>query len=126
MIKLLVDESYAFDYLSILELKSNMDPESIEKKNNYLSCLVYLRDQLGSFIDTILNSNEYQECYEANKETFLAVDSAKKDIVKASYVDRCNYRRHVAKQDLQKKLFNNEITETKIGYEVYHGSRSSI
>jgi len=53
---------------------------------------------------------------EANRETFEAVDKAKDDKVKASLIDKLNYKRYLCKQDLQKKFFNNNLREIKIGY----------
>jgi len=125
MIYLPVDESYAFDYLSILELKYKMDLENPQKKSNFNVCYDYLREQLGERFIPIIESDEYKECLMANMMTFRAVDQAKTDKVSASYVDKCNFRRHTAKQALQKKFFHADLTETKIGYEIY-GSRTGI
>jgi hypothetical protein len=120
MINLAVDESYAFDYLSILHLKSDLDKDNTVKKSNYFSCLLFIKGQLGDdFFNKVINSEEYKECYEANRITFDAVDKAKNDLVPASYVDRANYKRHSAKQKLQRRFFNSDLTEIKIGYEKY-------
>jgi len=122
MIKLLVDESYAFDYLSILNIKHDMDRENKQKKENYFKCLNFLKAQFSdkSFFQSILDSKEFQNCYRANLLTFKAVDKAKKNKISASYVDKCNYKRYLVKEILQKKFFNNNLTETKIGYEIYN------
>lgn len=125
MIYLLVDESYAFDYLSILELKYKMDLENPQKKSNFNACYDYLKEQLSDLFLSIIESDEYKECLKANMMTFKAVDQAKTDEVPASYVDRCNFRRHTAKQALQNKFFHTDLTETKIGYEIY-GSRTGF
>jgi hypothetical protein len=115
MIKLTVDEAYAFDYYSILSLKYNNgfiseDILQTTKKD--------LEDSLESdLVETILNSSEYLSLLEANQLTFDAVDKAKEDLVTASYVDKCNYKRMLTKKALQTKFFNNELSETKIGYE---------
>ena len=119
MIYLPVDESYAFDYLSILELKYKMDLENPQKKSNFMTCYDYLKKQLDDRFILIIESDEYKECLKANMMTFKAVDQAKTDKVPASYVDKCNFQRHTAKQILQKKFFSNELTETKIGNEIY-------
>ena len=99
MIQLLVDESYAFDYLSILEIKSRTDNSNLQKSLNYLKCFEFLKNQFENkrFFNDIIASEEYKECCEANLQTFKAVDLAKTDSVKASYVDISNYRRHIAK-----------------------------
>jgi hypothetical protein len=121
MIQLLVDESYAFDYLSILNIKYDMDVKNIQKKENFLKCLEFIKNQFSdkALFDLIFSSDEYKECYQANVLTFEAVDKAKTDKVPASHVDSCNYKRCIAKQELQKKFFNNDTTEIKIGYEIY-------
>lgn len=115
MIKISVDEAYAFDYYSILDLKYNSGyiPLSVLEvtKNDLI-------DSLGvEKVEAILKSEEYADLYAANRLTFEAVDKAKEDKVAASYVDKCNYKRTLSKRALQQKHFNNEISEVKIGYE---------
>ena len=121
MISLCVDESYAFDYLSILYIKHKADIKNSQKRENYKNCFAFLKAQFSdeSLFNNILNSDEYKNCQKANHITFEAVDRAKQDSVPASYVDQCNYKRHTAKQALQKKFFPNDLTEIKIGYEIY-------
>jgi hypothetical protein len=86
MIKITVDEAYAFDYLSIIEIKSknnNVINDALEIiKNDLIS-------QLGNeLVNKILSSEEYLTLYNANKLTFHVVDKAKKDEVNASYLDK--------------------------------------
>jgi hypothetical protein len=115
MIKLTVDEAYAFDYYSILSLKYSNGFISEETLGITKNDLI---ENLGEeIVETILTSNEYNNIYEANKLTFDAVDKAKEDLVKASYVDKCNYERMLAKKSLQNKFFNSNLSEIKIGYE---------
>ena len=115
MIKITVDEAYAFDYYSILHLKYDngyLPLETLQIAKNDLT------ENLGlELVETILNSPEYGETYSANKLTFDAVDKAKDDSVPASYVDKCNYKRMLAKKELQSKFFNTNLSEIKIGYE---------
>ena len=121
MINILVDESHAFDYLAIFEVKHKIDPTNKEKELNFKKCRNYLKNQIknNEFFESIMSSEEYKDCFETNYLTFQAVNDAKTDKVKASYVDKCNYRRFLIKQRIQKKFFNSKITETKIGYELY-------
>jgi len=120
MISILVDEAYAFDFLAILQIKSDLDFENKIKKFNFMKCYDHLKSQIGEkLFSAIFHSLEYKECYDANFETFKAVDLAKTDAVPASYVDNCNYKRHLAKQKIQKKFFNEDLSEVKIGYEQY-------
>ena len=51
--------------------------------------------------------------------TFNAVDKAKNNEVTAQHVDYCNFQRHTAKQNFQKKFFNNDLSELKMGYNKY-------
>lgn len=123
MITILVDESYAFDYLAILEIKLSKDANNRGKKSNFIKCKKHIKNQIGpKFFDQIYNSSEYKQCYKANLETYNAVHRAKKDTVLASYVDKCNYKRFLAKKDIQDKFFDGNTTEIKIGYEIYKGN----
>lgn len=115
MINLLVDEAYAFDFLSIFYIKRNNNTQT---KRSWLECKNYLAAQLPDKFNQILRSKEYKDLLLANKKTFQAVDRAKKDLVKASFVDQCNYERYLAKQALQNKFFTKALKETKIGYKI--------
>jgi len=115
MIKIRVDEAYAFDYYSILELKF---------KNNFITQEILditKKDLINgleeNLVEKILNSNEYKNLLESNQITFDAVDKAKEDLVTASYVDKCNYKRMLSKKSLQSRFFTNNLIEMKIGYE---------
>ena len=115
MIKIRVDEAYAFDYYSILELKF---------KNTFITQEILditKKDLINgleeNLVEKILNSNEYKNLLESNQITFDAVDKAKEDLVTASYVDKCNYKRMLSKKSLQSRFFTNNLIEMKIGYE---------
>lgn len=115
MIKITVDEAYAFDYYSILEIKK-------EYKSDVESQIKIIEGDLINSVGyekfiLIKDSKEYKNLYMSNKETFDAVDKAKNDDVKASYVDKCNYQRMICKKELQKKFFSGDLTEQKMGYE---------
>jgi hypothetical protein len=117
MISIEVDEAYAFDYLSILEVKKQKSSSAIEA---WSKCYVYLQTQFDSerwFL--IINSEEYKNMIKANELTFDAVDKAKNNEVTAQCVDYCNYKRYIAKQDFQKKFFDCELKEQKLGYKRY-------
>ena len=119
MITILVDEAYAFDYLSILFVKYNCTNNG-KVFDQYVQCEKHLISQIGTnkFFE-ILQSNEYEDLVDANKETFDFVDLAKTDSCKASDVDRANFKRCEARKKLQEKFFGNTTTEVKFGYEVY-------
>ena len=116
MISLLVDEAYAFDYLSILEIKAKISDQFI---SNYNDCCEHIKLQLSSDFNTIINSEEYLNLICANQKTFNMVDKAKFNKCSAQDVDKCNYERYKAKVALQKKFFNKSLSEQKIGYEIY-------
>jgi len=118
MIKITVDEAYAFDYYSILELKYNNGyilKEYLEQTIQDLHNAIGIR-----LTNIVLESIEYQKLKNANLLTFEAVDKAKTDEVAASYVDKCNYQRMIAKKNLQAKFFNTKLSETKIGYDKHN------
>lgn len=120
MINLVVDEAYAFDYLSILEVKKN---KSSFSNNAWSICYNNLKNQFNSQKwQLMMSSEEYQNMIKANELTFDAVNKAKTNNVTAQHVDYCNYQRHLAKQDFQKKFFNTNLNEEKFGYEKYENS----
>ena len=117
MIRIKVSEAYAFDYMCILQIKCEIDA----KKNfaNYAACVTIIIDEINNnqLWTEIMDSVEYSNLYEANRKTFEAVEDAKEDGVKASYVDRCNHERYLCKIALQEKFFPEEnMKENKIGY----------
>jgi hypothetical protein len=117
MVSINVDEAYAFDYLSILEVKKQKSSLGIE---TWSKCYVNLQIQFNSekwFL--MINSEEYKNMIKANELTFEAVDKAKNNEVTAQYVDYCNFQRYTAKQNFQKKFFNSDLSEIKIGYNKY-------
>lgn len=115
MIKITVDEAYAFDYYSILELKKQNGSQVDHIINSIKSDLT---EQIGlEKFNLIIESEEYLKLYSSNKTTFEAVDKAKTDEVLASYVDECNYLRMIYKRELQNKFFSNSLSEIKLGYE---------
>tara|TARA_R110000737_G_C14351951_1_gene445289 strand:- start:223 stop:582 length:360 start_codon:yes stop_codon:yes gene_type:complete len=114
MVSLVVDECYAFDFLSILEVKyEESKNDVIKEKLNF--CFKDLSQKISQF-DTIYNSLEYKAVKDANRVIFDAVEHAKENLVNAKYVDECNYKRYIVKKILQEKYFGN-MSETKLGYE---------
>ena len=125
MINLLVDEAYAFDYLSILEVKKQ---KSSISNDAWAKCYAYLQNQFDNekWLH-MMHSKEYENMIKANQLTFIAVDKAKNNEVTAQHVDYCNYQRHAAKQNFQKKFFTSDLSELKIGYEKYiHNNHTDV
>ncbi len=115
MVKITVDEAYAFDYYSILKLKK----ENGSDIDHIISIIESdIINHIGEIkFNSIINSEEYINLYSSNKTTFDAVDKAKTDEVLASYVDKCNYLRMIHKKELQNKVFSSDLSEIKLGYE---------
>jgi hypothetical protein len=109
MIKIEVDEAYAFDYLSILFLKRNFSDENFE---NWSNCYDYLAGQLSNF-DEIIKSQEYINLIESNQITFAAVELARYGNISAKEVDDANMLRHKRKKELQNKFFQTKLKEHK-------------
>lgn len=115
MLNISVDEAYAFDYLSILQVKSDRDASV---GDSFFNCYSQIANQIGDVkAYRIIESKQYLDLVAANEEIFIAVDKAKKDEVPASYVDNLNYKRYLLKRALQEEFFSGQnISEKKIGY----------
>lgn len=109
MINLLVDEGYAFDYLSILQVKQNNNC-----RNNYEQVYQSIMSQIPN-MSQILESQEYQQMIQANQLTFELVDKARygDNQITAKQVDEANMLRYNCKCKLQQRFFNTEVTESK-------------
>jgi hypothetical protein len=111
MIKIYVDEAYAFDYLSILYLKRDINEDAYK---NWQNCFFNIEEQIGgSKTQEIINSIEYFNLLDANKLTFQAVEKARYGSITAKEVDNANMLRHKRKLELQTKFFYNKLMEYK-------------
>jgi hypothetical protein len=112
MINILVDEAYAFDYLSILKIKKDKNSQN---ENAYQENYIFLKKQFSeSEWNEMISSKEYENMIEANNLTFDAVQKARYGIISAKEVDDCNMKRFEAKIKFQNKFFpNQKITEAK-------------
>ena len=113
MITIQVDEGYAYDYLSILDVKWHKNLNNAG--NLFNDCFNHVSSQVGwKLHDKIFNSNEYKELYLSNLDTFSAVEKARYGEILAKEVDDLNMRRYNCKVQLQKAFFPKEkISETK-------------
>ena len=115
MINLLVDECYAFDYLSILQVKRNLDQNN--NSEQWKQCYEYIKSQLGDEKFTqVIQSLEYNNLYKSNLLTFDAVAKARSGgSVSAKEVDECNMNRYNCKIKLQQAFFpDSKLVEKKI------------
>lgn len=114
MINLLVDEAYAFDYLAILLIKSELY-SSKEKYETYIECFHYLESQIENF-NEIIQSQEFKEIYEINKHTFILIDQLREGkYITAKEIDDANMERFNKKVQLHNKFFiDKKLREEKI------------
>jgi len=112
MLNLVVDEGYAYDFLSILYVKliKNICNETL-----YKQYFTQIESQVGTNLHKlIINSKEYKDCIQINEDIFNMVNLAKSDQVSASTVHNLNYKRYTAKINLQKIWFpSSQTTEVK-------------
>lgn len=115
MIKISVDEGYAFDCLSILEVKNRFSPseESGEKLRVFEK---NIKDQIGPVFFTIKASKEYGNLYKTNEFLFAKIDESKKGRVPASYIDYLNWVRFIHKSSINDSFFKDTSKEIKLGY----------
>lgn len=115
--KVTLPEAYIFDILSIYQVKIAKSPDNALNRTNFENLLNEISTEIGrEKTITILNSIEYNDLCTANLETFDLVDSVKTNPCLGGEVDASNYRRFLAKSALQKKWFESDYSETKIGY----------
>jgi len=123
MVTISVDEGYAFDILSIFQVKMHncTDPVKIETSKRGFSILYEeLKVQLGQEkLSEIINSKDYDELYTENHTTFVLVDAirASNENSIGKNIDLNNLRRFECKRKLQSKFFNTNMVETKTKYE---------
>lgn len=104
MIKIQVDEAYAFDYLSILQIKRVLSPQALK---NFEETKDFIKSQLDiQLFATIITSKEYDELLVLNQTVYNMVDRIKSgEKLDAAEVDRLNSERFKTKQELQLKYF---------------------
>jgi deoxyribodipyrimidine photolyase-like uncharacterized protein len=123
MVTISVDEGYAFDILSIFQVKIHncTDKVKLEASKRGFSILYEeLKDQLGQDkLSEIIYSKEYDDLYTENQTTFVLVDAirASNENSIGKDIDLNNLRRFECKRKLQSKFFNTDMVETKTKYE---------
>lgn len=119
MIKISVDEAYAFDMLSILQIKAGKSDKDLY---NYAGFLRDIYKELPkNVVNAVLASNEYTVMIEANQAVFDLVErvvteqayAVPEDWVAALTVHNANMKRFYAKKALQEKFFEENLTELK-------------
>lgn len=112
MINLPVDEAYAFDYLSILFIKKDINDHCL---NMWIQCSNYINKQMDDNLwNEIINSSEYLDLIAINKDVFDAVEKARYGSISAKEVDDKNMQRYRQKIKLQNKFFtDSQLSESK-------------
>ncbi len=121
MIKISVDESDAFDRISILEVKKDK-AESRNVINKLTKDITNLEQEINEAISfdkaiQIYKSVEYCNLKNINKEIYELIDimNSSSSYVDAKTINNLNYQRFLAKKALQEKFFG-ELNEIKVGY----------
>lgn len=114
MITILVDEGYAYDYLAILTVKHKIfnNEKTLTARN---LCNEHILSQVSEdrHIE-IIQSQEFKNLFDANFETFEAVEEARYGQISAKEVDDLNMKRYDYKVALQNKFFpNSNVNELK-------------
>jgi hypothetical protein len=118
MVKISVDEAYAFDILSIFEVKTLKCSEKKQSisKHAYELLKNELVDEIGrSKVEKILESEEYMKLINANEIVFNLIDEIRveKNNSVANKIDDSNMERFSCKKKLQDKFFNGKLLEIK-------------
>ncbi|MCX8519543.1 MAG: hypothetical protein ORN21_05370 [Methylophilaceae bacterium] len=112
MINLIVDEAYAFDYLSILHIKKN---NTLADSINFDNCSATIISQVGhALYKTIIASEQYNNLIKANQLVYDQIEKVRMgNKLDAKEVDDANMLRFKYKIELQKVFFNTELIEQK-------------
>ncbi len=113
MINLSVDEAYAFDYLSILEVKKK---NSQKDYDNYINTSNFISNQIGNdLFNTIVQSVSYRDLIKTNKQIYDLIDLIRKDEIEldAKVIDQANTDRYNLKKSLQHVFFKTDLFELK-------------
>lgn len=113
MIDLYVDEAYAFDYISILDVKKTNSSQDLI---NFKIICQKIKTQVGdNAFDRIMNSKLYADLVEVNRNIYNMIDLIRQDIAEldAKLIDDANIERYKLKRKLQDEFFMSDLTEMK-------------
>lgn len=125
MINIPVDEAYAFDMLSTLDIKfSKVADEDFDVATKLMLRRANLYEEICRGVgriktEEICESTEYKELYEVNSLIFDKVDEIKSNpSMLAKDIDDLNFLRFEKKESLQNKFFKvGSLSEEKVGYD---------
>jgi len=112
MIDITVDEAYAFDYLSILEVKKNRNPVQFII---FFDCSEKIAAQVGKeYFDAIIGSKQYRKLVDTNQKIFDYIEMIRNgENIPAYEIDDLNTVRYNLKTDLQRIFFKSEMALEK-------------
>lgn len=114
MIKISVDESAAFDALSILYVKNDVSPRDDLKKQIEM-LLSDIEGVIGyDKMAKVITSDEYSVLEKSNLEIFFLIDKlCNGEKMDAKVIDDANTERFKAKKVLQEKFWGTKLGEVK-------------
>lgn len=113
MIDLYVDEAYAFDYISILDVKKT---NSSKDMINFKIVCQKVKSQVGDIMfDAVMKSDIYAKLVQINLNIYNMIDLIRQEIAEldAKLVDDANIERYKLKKKLQDEFFMSDLTEIK-------------
>jgi hypothetical protein len=114
MISLKVDEAFAFDYLSILEvkiIKGVLPP--VDAYTNGVRNFIAMQIGAKKF-EEIIQSPEFKGLVKANEEVFDLIERTRNgEALDAKLPDIANMERFKCKKEIQKKYFDTDLIEAK-------------
>lgn len=113
MINLPVDEAYAFDFLSVIDVKRS---KSSRDEDTFKELCSVIESQIGlDLFRTIMSSNIYSEMIMINQKIYDLIDIIRDEgtHIDAKVVDDANTERYRLKKRLQDQFFMSELAETK-------------
>ena len=125
--KITIEISECYDRLSINFVKLEKC-QDIKKKETIREQIELLEQEINVSIGRdlalkIFKSDEYKELYNVNLTLFNLVDEIKINPLVGKTIDDNVYLRHLAKNKIQKKFFNEEFKEVKLGYHDKNNSK---
>ena len=121
MIKIGLDEGYAYDLLSIAAVKVAKHAGNRANLANHHRLEAEIITQVGADLHCeIMDSTEYADLYQTNLALFNHIDEMKTrppQAGDAQFVDHHNYQRYLHKKAIQARFFpNSPLAEQKLGY----------
>jgi hypothetical protein len=120
MIKIELEEAFAFDLLAILIVKMFKCDDEQKREviwNEALQLMFNIKSQIGDQLYyEIFDSEEFKNMIGANRKTFELVDLARNsdEGSLAKQVDISNMERFFCKKALQQAFFKTELKEQKL------------